>query len=118
MATIKEIAAFEAALQKLQDARPDLTKRLGEAPSRARLLEALEEIVPAIAPGMRSASRAQLLEALLALAPAPAPQAEPLQSFTTRLPQSLVAEVKSAAANQSGGVQALVKAALQEYLKG
>lgn len=116
MATIKEIAAFEAALQKLQDARPDLTKRLGEAPSRARLLEALEEVAPAIAPGMRSASRTQLLEAIFALAPAP--QAEPLQSFTTRLPQSLVAEIKTAAANHPGGVQALVKAALQEYLKG
>lgn len=116
MATIKEIAAFEAALQKLQDSRPELAKQLGEAPSRARLLEALEEIAPAIAPGMRSASRAQLLEAILALAPAP--QAEPLVSFTTRLPQSLVAEIKTAAANRPGGVQALVKAALQEYLKG
>ena len=114
MATIKEIAAFEAALQKLQDARPDMAKRLGEAPGRARLLEALEEVAPAIAPGMRAASRAQLLEALLALAPAP--QAEPLQSFTTRLPQSLVAEIKTAAANQSGGVQALVKAALEAHL--
>lgn len=115
MATKKEITEFETALKNLHSARPDLGQRLGSSPSRAQLLETLAEFFPEVAQGMTAASRFSLVKALAALVPAP--QAEPLQSFTTRLPASLVSEVKTTAASRPGGVQALVKEALETFLK-
>ena len=115
MATKEEIAAFENALAELANSRPDIAEQLGDAPSRSQLLEVLEEFSSVIATGMASASRFALVEAISKLAPEqPAPK---LISFTTRLPEPLVREVKSRAANLPGGVQALVRDALQAHLE-
>lgn len=113
MATKKESADFAAALESLAESRPVLADRLGEAPARAELLDALGELAPRLAPSMASANRVALVEAL-ALTPEPAP--EPMKSFTTRLPASLVEEIKQTAAATPGGVQALAREAFTAYL--
>lgn len=113
MPTKKESADFAAALKSLAEARPVLADLLGEAPTRSELLNALGELAPRLASSMTAANRVALVEAL-ALTPEPA--SEPMKSFTTRLPASLVEEIKQAAAATPGGVQALARQAFTAYL--
>lgn len=113
MATKKESADFAAALESLAESRPVLADRLGEAPTRSELLNALGELAPRLAASMTAANRVALVEAL---ALTPEPVREPMKAFTTRLPASLVTEIKQAAVTTPGGVQALAREAFTAYL--
>lgn len=106
MATRKEHTEFAAALAELTTARPDLGERLGSDPTRAQLLDALEDLAPAVAPGAKSMPKAGLVQLIAALAPAPQPPQ--LVSFTTRIPETLAQEVKAEAIARGVPVQALV----------
>lgn len=103
MATKHDKTALVAALAGLAESHPDLAERLGDDPARADILAVVEDIAPAVAAGARSMSRASLVALLTAIAPAPEP--EPLVSFTTRLPKSLVEEVQARSQARGGSVQ-------------
>ncbi|OFN78791.1 hypothetical protein [Corynebacterium sp. HMSC074E01] len=115
MATRKEHSEFAAALAELTADRPDLAARLGDDPTRAQLLDALEDLAPAVAPGAKNMPKAGLVQLIAALAPAPQPPQ--LVSFTTRIPEALAQEVKAEAVARGVPVQALVADLLRAGLE-
>lgn len=106
MATHKEHSDFAAALAELTADRPALTERLGTDPTRAQLLDTLEDLAPKVAASAKSMPKVGLVQLIAAVAPEPAPQ--PLVSFTTRIPETLAQEVKAEAVARGCSVQALV----------
>ena len=115
MATRKEHTEFAAALAELTADRPDLAEALGDDPTRAQLLDALEDVAPAVAPSAKSMPKVGLVQLIVAVAPAPQPPQ--LVSFTTRIPESLAQEVKAEAVARGIPVQALVADLLRAGLE-
>lgn len=115
MATRKEHTEFAAALAELTADRPDLAERLGSDPTRAQLLDALEDLAPAVAPSAKSMPKIGLVQLIAAVAPAPQPPQ--LVSFTTRIPETLAQEVKAEAVARGVPVQALVADLLRAGLE-
>lgn len=115
MATHKEHSDFAAALAELTAGRPDLGERLGTDPTRAQLLDTLEDLAPAVAPSAKSMPKIGLVQLIAAVAPAPQPPQ--LVSFTTRIPEPLAQEVKAEAVARGIPVQALVAELLRAGLE-
>lgn len=115
MATHKEHTDFAAALAELTADRPALAERLGTDPTRAQLLDALEDLAPAVAPSAKSMPKVGLVQLIAAVAPAPQPPQ--LVSFTTRIPEALAQEVKAEAVARGIPVQALVADLLRAGLE-
>ena len=115
MATHKEHTGFAAALALLAADRPDLAATLGTDPTRAQLLDALEDLAPAIAPSAKSMPKIGLVQLIAAVAPSPQPPQ--LVSFTTRIPETLAQEVKAEAVARGIPVQALVADLLRAGLE-
>lgn len=116
MATKKETAEFMAALERGAAVHPGL-KGLGAVPTRAQLLGLLEAQAPVIAAGMQETPRALLVEAIVATAGAAQEQPEETKAFGTRLPVSLIADVKRSATLRGMSVQELVANALRAYIE-
>ncbi len=115
MATHKEHSDFAAALAELTADRPALTERLGTDPTRAQLLDVLEDLAPAVAPSAKSMPKVGLVQLIVAVAPAPQPPQ--LVSFTTRIPETLAQEVKAAAVARGVSVQSLTADLLRAGLE-
>lgn len=115
MATRKEHTEFAAALAELTADRPDLAEALGDDPTRAQLLDALEDLAPNVAPSAKSMPKVGLVQLIVAVAPAPQPPQ--LVSFTTRIPEPLAQEVKAEAVARGIPVQALVADLLRAGLE-
>lgn len=115
MATRKEHSEFAAALNELTAARPDLSERLGDDPSRADLVDVLKELDPDVAASAKGVSKIGLLKFIRALMPAPQPPE--LVSFTTRIPEPLAQEVKATAVARGIPIQELVTEILRAGLE-
>lgn len=116
MATKKETAEFLAALERGAEVHAGL-KALGTTPTRAQLLGLLEAQAPVIAAGMQETPRALLVEAIVATAGAAQEPPEVTKPFGTRLPVTLIADVKHAATTRGMSVQELVANALRAYIE-
>lgn len=114
MVTKDDRAAFESALASLRASRPDLADWLGDAPTRADLIDLVANFAPDVAAGARRMPRVSLIALVEAVAPAPEPVA--LVSFTTRLPAALVQKIKVLATWNRVSVQDLVADALTRGL--